>query len=102
MPPTSLPPWIQALQQRDPQFVESYMSQREHILKDGAIPAKYKHLMTMLVDALQSHPDGVAAIANRARAAGASEAEIQETVEVTYLFGGTPALVTAMNAFRAS
>jgi alkylhydroperoxidase/carboxymuconolactone decarboxylase family protein YurZ len=96
----TLPPWIQPLQQRDPQFVESYMTQRERILKDGAIPSKYKHLMTMLVDALQSHPDGVANIANRARSAGASEAEIQETVEVAYLFGGTPALVTAMNAFK--
>jgi len=53
------------------------------------------------VDALQSHPDGVANIANRARGAGASEPEIQEAVEVAYLFGGTPALVTAMNAFRA-
>jgi alkylhydroperoxidase/carboxymuconolactone decarboxylase family protein YurZ len=99
MPPT-LPPWIEPLQQRDPEFVASYVAQRERILKDGAIPAKYKLLMTMLVDALQSHPDGVAAIAGRARAAGATEAEIQETVEVTYLFGGTPALVTAMNAFR--
>ena len=102
MPQANLPPWIQPLQQRDAKFVESYMTQREHILKDGAIPAKYKHLMTMMVDALQSHPDGVAAIANRARAAGASEAEIQEAVEVTYLFGGTPALVTAMNAFKTS
>ena len=100
MPPT-LPPWIEPLQARAPEFVASYMAQRERILKDGAIPAKYKLLMTMLVDALQSHPDGVLAIASRARAAGASEAEIEETVEVTYLFGGTPALVTAMNAFRS-
>src|SRR6266850_1440655 len=96
----AMPPWIQVLQQRDPKFVDAYMAQREHILRDGAIPAKYKHLMTMIVDALQTHPDGVATIANRARAAGASEAEIQEAVEITYLFGGTPALVTAMNAFR--
>ena len=102
MPQQNLPPWIQPLQQRDPKFVEWYMSQREHILRDGAIPAKYKHLMTMIVDALTTHPDGVATIANRARAAGASEAEIQEAVEVTYLFGGTPALVTAMNAFKKS
>ena len=99
---SALPPWIQALKERDPQFVESYMAQRERIMKDGAIPAKYKHLMTMIVDAIQSHPDGVATIAGRARAAGASEAEIQEAVEVAYLFGGTPALVTAMNAFRSS
>ena len=96
----ALPPWIQALQQRDPEFVSSYMAQRERILRDGAIPAKYKLLMTMVVDALLSHPDGVANIAARARGAGASDAEIQEAVEVAYLFGGTPALVTAVNAFR--
>ena len=58
--------------------------------------------MTMVVDALLSHPDGVATIASRARAAGASDAEIKEAVQVAYLFGGTPALVTAMNAFRSS
>lgn len=98
----TLPPWIQPLQQRDPKFVETYMTQREHVLRDGAIPAKYKHLMTMIVDALQTHPDGVETIANRARAAGASEAEVLEAVEVVYLFGGTPALVTAMNALKKS
>ena len=102
MAQATLPPWIQTLRQRDPEFVDSYMAQRERILRDGAIPAKYKILMTLIVDAIQSHPDGVANIANRARGAGASEAEIQETVEVAYLFGGTPALVTAMNAFKAS
>jgi alkylhydroperoxidase/carboxymuconolactone decarboxylase family protein YurZ len=100
MAQVTLPPWIQALQQRDPEFVSSYMAQRDRILRDGAIPAKYKLLMTMIVDALLSHPDGVANIAARARGAGASEAEIQEAVEVAYLFGGTPALVTAVNAFR--
>ena len=102
MAQVTLPPWIQPLQQRDPEFVASYMAQRERVMRDGAIPAKYKHLMTMIVDALDAHPDGVANIANRARAAGASEAEIQEAVEVAYLFGGTPALVTAMNAFKTS
>jgi alkylhydroperoxidase/carboxymuconolactone decarboxylase family protein YurZ len=102
MAQTALPAWIQTLQQRDPQFAETYLAQRERILQDGAIPAKYKILMTMIVDALLSHPDGVASIANRARAAGATEAEINETVEVAYLFGGTPALVTAVNAFHTS
>jgi alkylhydroperoxidase/carboxymuconolactone decarboxylase family protein YurZ len=54
----------------------------------------------MVVDAISSHPDGCMNIANRARAAGATEAEINEAVEVAYLFGGTPALVTALNSFR--
>src|SRR5262249_34451155 len=98
----TLPPWIQTLQQRAPECVSSYMARRDRILRDGAIPAKYKLLMTMIVDALLSPPDGVANIANRARAAGASEAEVQEAVEVAYLFGGTPALVTAVNALKGS
>ena len=45
-----------------------------------------------------AHSTGCASLANRARAAGASEAEINEAIEVAYLFGGTPALVTAANA----
>ena len=98
----ALPAWIQSLKERDPEFTDSYTKQRERILKDGAIPAKYKILMTMIVDALLAHPDGVTTIANRARAAGASEAEINEAVEVAYLFGGTPALVTATNAFKTA
>lgn len=102
MAQSPLPPWLQTMQQRDPEFTNSYMAQRDRILKDGAIPAKYKILMTMIVDALLSHPDGVTNIANRARAAGATEAEINEAVEVAYLFGGTPALVTAVNAFRTA
>jgi alkylhydroperoxidase/carboxymuconolactone decarboxylase family protein YurZ len=96
------PEWIQNLQQRNAPFADMYWEQREHVLQDGAIPAKYKILMTMIVDAITAHPDGVANIANRARAAGATEAEIDEAVEVAYLFGGTPALVTAINAYRPS
>jgi alkylhydroperoxidase/carboxymuconolactone decarboxylase family protein YurZ len=102
MAQSALPEWIQQLQQRDAKFAEMYMAQREYVLKDGAIPAKYKILMTMIVDAITAHPDGCANIANRARAAGATEAEINEAVEVAYLFGGTPALVTAVHAFRSS
>ena len=102
MAQSPLPAWLQTLQQRNPEFTNTYMAQRERALKDGAIPAKYKILMTMIVDAIQAHPEGVANIANRARAAGATEAEINETVEVVYLFGGTPALVTAVNAFRST
>lgn len=100
MAQTALPTWLTTLKDRDPEFAEMYLAQRERVLGEGAIPAKYKILMTMIVDALLSHPDGVANIANRARTAGATEEEINEAVEVAYLFGGTPALVTAVNAFR--
>lgn len=92
--------WLQKIKDADPQLAEMYLAQRDQIMKDGAIPAKYKILMTMIVDALLAHPTGCAVIADRARAAGATEAEIKEAVQVAYLFGGTPALVTATNAYR--
>ncbi len=72
---------------------------REHILEDGAIPAKYKLLMGMVTDTIAAHPDGVRKLANDVRAAGATESEIAEAVEVGYLYGGTAALVMGMNAF---
>ena len=71
-PPLARPPWLAALEQRDPQFADSYLGTRERILKDGAIPAKYKLLMGM----------------------------ITEAVEVGYLYGGTAALVMGANAFH--
>ena len=101
-PPPGLakPPWLWAIEGRDPQFVDSYMAMRERILKDGAIPAKYKLLMAMVTDAIAAHPDGVRTLAGNARAAGASEPEVTEAVEVGYLFGGTAALVMGANAFN--
>jgi alkylhydroperoxidase/carboxymuconolactone decarboxylase family protein YurZ len=101
MAQNAMPKWIRKLQDSNPQFADMYLAQSEKILKEGAIPAKYKILMTMIVDAIMAHPEGCSAIANRACAAGASEAEINEAIEVAYLFGGTPALVTATNALSA-
>jgi alkylhydroperoxidase/carboxymuconolactone decarboxylase family protein YurZ len=98
MAQSAVPKWMEKLQRSNPQFAEMYRAQSSKILKDGAIPGKYKILMTFIVDAIMAHPDGCLAIAKRARAAGASEAEINEAIEVAYLFGGTPALVTALNA----
>ena len=54
----------------------------------------------MLCDALLAHEEGVKNIANRARAVGATEEEIAETVGVAFVMGGTPALVTAAKAFE--
>ncbi|WP_082956198.1 carboxymuconolactone decarboxylase family protein [Mycobacterium sp. E787] len=95
----SKPPWLSTIERRDPQFADSYLAMRERILKDGAIPAKYKLLIGMVTDAIAAHPDGVRMLADNARAAGASEPEVTEAVEVGYLYGGTAALVTGSNAF---
>ncbi|MEE8465029.1 MAG: carboxymuconolactone decarboxylase family protein [Dehalococcoidia bacterium] len=92
--------WQDLLQKDAPELLKVVNGARDSVLTDGALSLKVKTLMTMLCDALLAHPDGVANIANRARAAGATEEEIAETVGVAFLFGGMPALVTGANAFK--
>ncbi|MDP6510536.1 MAG: carboxymuconolactone decarboxylase family protein [Dehalococcoidia bacterium] len=92
--------WQSFLETSAPELSKEVAHVRESIMSDGALSLKLKTLMTMLCDALLAHPDGVANIAKRARALGASEAEIGETVGVAFLMGGLPALVTGANAFR--
>ncbi|MCI0440352.1 MAG: carboxymuconolactone decarboxylase family protein [Chloroflexi bacterium] len=95
-----LPAYAQALQKNDPKLNDLLSEGRALILTDGALSAKVKTLMTMLCDALLAHADGVRVIADRARAMGATEEEIAETVRVAYWMGGLPALVTGTNAFK--
>lgn len=52
---------------------------RPGILKDGAIPAKYKLLMGMITDAIAAHP-----------------------AVPPYLYGGTAGLVVGLNACSAN
>ena len=93
-------PWQTMLEENAPDLLKNVAGVREAVLQEGALSLKVKTMMTMLCDALLGYADGVATIANRARAAGATEDEIAETVGVAFLFGGMPALVTGANAFR--
>ena len=92
--------WQTILEKYTPELLKQVTGLRETVLADGALSVKTKTLMMMLCDALLAHPDGVASIAKRARALGASEAEITETLAVAFLMGGMPGLVTGANAFR--
>ena len=92
--------WQELLKSGAPDILKVSEDARDAILPDGALSNKTKTLMTMLCDALLGHDGGVTTIANRARAAGASEEEIAETVGVAFLMGGLPALVTGANAFK--
>ena len=94
------PAYVVSLSKADPKLLEHVDALREYVITDGALSARVKTLMTMLCDALLAHGDGVHAISQRARAQGASEQEIAETLQVAYLMGGLPALVTGCNAFR--
>jgi alkylhydroperoxidase/carboxymuconolactone decarboxylase family protein YurZ len=73
---------------------------QQAIMTEGALSVKTKTLMMMLCDSLLGHSEGVTNLAKRARALGASEAEIKETLAVAFLMGGLPAIVIGANAFR--
>ena len=92
--------WQTILGKRTPELFKQMAGLQEKIMVEGALSVKTKTLMMMLGDALLSHPEGVASIAKRAPALGATEHEIGETLALAFLMGGLPALVTGTNAFR--
>ena len=94
--------WQGIIEVTSPQLFKDVTTLRDNVLTDGALSMKVKVLMTMLCDALLAHDHGVENIANRARAIGATEEEIAETIGVAFVMGGTPALVTGANAFKKS
>jgi alkylhydroperoxidase/carboxymuconolactone decarboxylase family protein YurZ len=69
-------------------------------MADGVLPAKTKTLMAVLCDAMRDRHAAVPVLANVARAHGATEAEIAETVAVAHWIGGGHALNTRVEAFR--
>ena len=95
----SKPLFFEALEKNDPALLKQMQSLHDFASRDGALSARVKTLMSMFGDAILGHAEGVRVIADRARAQGASEQEIAETVRMAFLFAGVPGLVTATSAF---
>jgi alkylhydroperoxidase/carboxymuconolactone decarboxylase family protein YurZ len=95
-----VPPYLRRLQEADPDFAQRVADLLQFASSEGALDANTKTLMSLLADAILGHPDGVAAIADRARQQGVTEAQIAETVRMAFVTAGVPALVTALSAFR--
>jgi alkylhydroperoxidase/carboxymuconolactone decarboxylase family protein YurZ len=94
------PFFVEALEKNDLQLLRQMTSLQDFVSKEGALPAKIKTLMSMLGDAILGHAEGVKAIAERARAQGATEPEIAETVRMALFCAGMPGLVTGTYAFQ--
>jgi alkylhydroperoxidase/carboxymuconolactone decarboxylase family protein YurZ len=97
---SKMSPWQVILEKHAPELLKQATGLQEMAIGDGALSVKTKTLMMMLCDALLAHPEGVAHFAQQARALGASENDIAETLAVAFLMGGLPGLVTGSNAFK--
>lgn len=98
--PSQKPWYMEAMEKRDPEFAQMLGSLMAKVSGPGALDAKTKTLITLALDAAGYHKDGVVALAKRARAQGASDAEIWETIRLAYLVGGFPGLTTGLAAFE--
>ncbi|MBI4297478.1 MAG: carboxymuconolactone decarboxylase family protein [Chloroflexi bacterium] len=95
-----IPPWMKAAQDKDPEFCNIVSALMDKANSPGALDAKTKTLITMAIDAAIGQRDGVKSLAARARSQGASEAEIAETLRISVLVRGLPALITGTVAYE--
>ncbi len=92
-------PWVEAIEKNDPELAKHMNALSEFVRADGALPAKVKTLMGLFADAMLAHPSGVKALAAAARKQGATEQEINETIQMAFLWAGLPALVMGTFAY---
>jgi len=97
----NVPPFLMPVYQSDPLLYDLVSKgMQDCIPQEGAIPLKYRLLISMVADGVLFHPDGVTALAQSARQAGATEAEINEAVRIIYLSGGMVALFNSLGAYK--
>lgn len=95
-----LPEFLRILKEKSPEFGEAILKIFEKQQSEGTLPAKVKTLIAMALDAAMAHPEGVKALAERARKQGATEEEIIETIQVVTVACGIQGLATGSVALK--
>jgi len=97
---TQGPSFMDELRKRGPEFFKLVSAVMAKTQETGVLDPKTKTLITLALDAAGSHPEGVRSLAARARAMGAKEEEIIETLRLAFVAAGIPGLVAGLAAFR--
>ncbi len=81
-------PWRRMLSYRDPDYMEQYHKMAMYVFQERtSIPRKYKEIIAICIDAVTYYPTGLKAHVKNALAAGATEEEILEGLEICTLLG---------------
>lgn len=92
---------FQDLRKAAPEVMSGFAKMHRAATADGALPAKTKELIALAIS-ITSHCDGCISFhTHDALRAGATAAEIEETVGVAILMGGGPAAVYGADALEA-
>ncbi len=89
----SLPPWLRLAGEADPDMLTEYYRLRTDILGEGALAKKHKELLIALMSCVEHYDFGINVHLRNALAAGASRAEVIDTVRVSVIAGGIVAWV---------
>ena len=92
--------WSELLSEHSPELAELLQEDSQFMAADSALPAWIKYLMAMQMDAIFNKPAGVRYYGQRARALGASQAQVVEAIQMVRMFAGRPAMVNAAEALR--
>jgi AhpD family alkylhydroperoxidase len=86
---------LEPIKKLDLEFFIFVEKSRERAFKDGALSAKTKYLIAMVLDATHGAAGGVAALARQAVEHGASREEIAEAIQVANFVSGVGSVYTA-------
>jgi alkylhydroperoxidase/carboxymuconolactone decarboxylase family protein YurZ len=86
---------LKAIEDLDPELFKAVESTRQLSLGSGVIPAKYKNLIAMVLDATHGADEGVRNLARAAINAGATKQEVAEALRIAYFIDGVGCIYTA-------
>ena len=86
---------LETIRKLDPGFFDFVAQSRERAFADGALSAKIKYLIAMVLDAAHGATGGVTALARQAINHGAGKEEIIEALQVANYVTGVGSVYTA-------
>ncbi|MDR1616160.1 MAG: carboxymuconolactone decarboxylase family protein [Syntrophomonadaceae bacterium] len=95
----SVLPWFaEEYKKMDPDFAGLVAQVIEKAMQPEALDKKTVHLIVLALDAAKGAGEGVGAVAEQARAAGASEQEIKEALRLAYYVSGMDTVKAFLSA----
>ncbi len=95
-----VPIFMQPFYEADQELYELMEKTMGFVHEDGALEKKYKHMISMVADALVNHPNGAVACGREALAAGATKEQLREAMRIVFSAGGLPMLLENAEIYR--
>jgi alkylhydroperoxidase/carboxymuconolactone decarboxylase family protein YurZ len=96
----TVPEALKTFEKIDPELLKLIVDTREFAMSDGAMPAKFKLLIVMALDAAHGKVEGTRELAQQAMEAEATKEQVAEALRVTQYVCGVQSMFTAGRGLR--